>query len=273
MRLAIVSLRRHAPGLPILASCPGASAEFVSWVSEQTDLVQTDPEFGGLGWNVKPRLLLRAMELTGSPVLWLDADVIVNGDIDAVMPSDLSVLVAAEEFALAQEQGSEARTAAWALVPGRRLSSTANTSVLRVSEHHVGLLERWAELLERPDYRAAQELPARERPLHMLGDQDALTALLGSREYGAVALHLLRRGREIAQCGSPAGYLPSERIRGLWSPLPVRALGRRQTLAARRPMAPQRLARSPGPGQLRRCSHPLESVHDLGPGAERERRA
>jgi hypothetical protein len=89
-----------------------------------------------------------------------------------------------------------------------------------VSEHHLWLLKAWEGLLSRADYREAQRQHATERPVHLLGDQDALTALLGSAECADVPLHLLRRGRDIAQCAGPSGFTPVERIGSLCWGLP-----------------------------------------------------
>ena len=130
------------------------------------------------------------------------------------------MFVGAEEFAWGQLPGSGARTRAWGLRPGRFLETTVNTGVLRVTEGHRALLEDWERLLAREDYRDAQSRHATERPVHLVGDQDALTALLGSEPYSDFRLHLLRRGHDIAQCAGPSGFTPVERIASLPTGVP-----------------------------------------------------
>ena len=46
----------------------------------------------------------------------------------------------------------------------------------------------------------------------MLGDQDALTALLASQEYANVPLKILKRGKDIIQYFGSHGYTVSERL-------------------------------------------------------------
>jgi hypothetical protein len=84
-----------------------------------------------------------------------------------------------------------------------------------VSAQHRDVLERWAAMLQSDEYVAAQGRPAMERPLHMVSDQDVLTALLGSAPFAHTDVHLLRRGLDIAQCAGPAGYTPRERLASL----------------------------------------------------------
>src|SRR3712207_4014819 len=101
------------------------------------------------------------------------------------------------------------------MVPGRRLPATANTSVLRVTPHHTGLLEEWRSLLRSTEYQSAQLRPWDERPTHLMGDQDVLTALLSSADFADVPVRMLRRDVDIAHCFGSAGYLPLQRVRAV----------------------------------------------------------
>ncbi|HYZ80092.1 MAG TPA: hypothetical protein VE571_02425 [Solirubrobacteraceae bacterium] len=215
LRLAVASMRLTCPDLVVRVSCPGATPELLRWLSGCGVRADTDPKFAKLGWNVKPKLLLSALDQGHSRVMWLDSDVVVVRRPVAALAQPDSVLVAAEEFSLGQEQGSRLRTQGWGLDLGRVRASTVNSGVLVVSDRHRRLLERWQELLDSDAYVAAQQRPALERPLHMVGDQDVLTALLGSAEFADTQVHLLRRGLDIAQCAGPAGFTPSERLASL----------------------------------------------------------
>ena len=54
----------------------------------------------------------------------------------------------------------------------------------------------------------------------LIGDQDVLTALIGSKEFSEVPVRYLRRGKDIVQCVGPAGYTVRERIRNIGRGLP-----------------------------------------------------
>ena len=221
LTLSILSLRRHNPELPLLVSCPGAPADYLQWVREHAAEVYTDAIDEACGWNVKPHLILRALDEGHDEVLWLDADIIVTGSVRDVLAGDARILSVAEEPAFGQRQGSRARVEGWQLEPGRDLPITTNTAVLKVSSAHRRLLTEWLRLLGRADYLAAQAMPATQRPLHMLGDQDVLCALLGSRAFAGLPVRTVRRGSEIAQCGAPSDFLVSERLRSMRTGTPV----------------------------------------------------
>jgi hypothetical protein len=102
--------------------------------------------------------------------------------------------------------------------------------LVRVSQSHSKLISRWKAMLAHPAYLKCQQLPALDRPLHMVGDQEALTALLGSRESGDISICFLKRGGEIAQCFGAAGYTVFERLKNVFrlrSPDLFHAMGRK----------------------------------------------
>ena len=104
------------------------------------------------------------------------------------------------------------RARMWGFKVGRVLPFALNTGVIRVTSQHRGLMVRWRELLESEAYRAAQERDWRSRPLHMISDQDVLTALLASEEFAGVPLGFLMRGKDIVQYFGPYGYTLRERL-------------------------------------------------------------
>ena len=76
--------------------------------------------------------------------------------------------------------------------------------------------------------------------MHLVGDQEVLTALLGSARFAGVPLHLLRQGVDIAQCSGPAGYSPGARVRRALAgeePALIHAMGRKPWEAAALPGA------------------------------------
>jgi hypothetical protein len=175
------------------------------------------------GWNVKPSILLRALAEGVQHAYWIDADMLVCGALDNLLKSAKpGAIVATEEVAITTEpQGSVVRLNDLGLVPGRSLGRTVNTSFMRVSRDHIKLLNRWQELLASEGYNAAQRLSFLERPIGMRGDQDVLTALVGSDEFRGLEIHLLREGKDVAHCLLSLGFRTSDRLRTILAGMPV----------------------------------------------------
>jgi hypothetical protein len=229
MKLAILSLRSCCPTLNILISVPHPPADFRTWIATLPNLqLLDDPALAGLGWNIKPTLLLHCLAEGYTDVLWMDADIIVNRDFRPRFASfNPQTLVIAPEYYWGPQQGGTHRARTWGLQPGRSLPATANTGIIRVTAHHVDLLKDWKTLLNHPAYREAQSRPAGERPVAMISDQEVLTALLGSAAFANLPIEFLERGTEIAQCCGAAGYTPAERLHSLIQnpPLFIHAIG------------------------------------------------
>ena len=219
VKIAVLSIREHEPDLPVSVSLGSADPATQQWFAGLSGVTLTVAEdLGAAGWDVKPELLLRRLALGTGPVLWWDSDVVASGPFRQLFEQHPDgVLVGTEDTYWGQEQGGDQRTVAWGLTPGRQLGATLNTGLLRVSEDHRPLLVAWRAALEDPAYAAAQLAHPLERPLHLLGDQEVLTALVGSDTFSHVPVHLLRRGVDIAQCFGPAGYRFSERVGALRS--------------------------------------------------------
>jgi hypothetical protein len=230
IQFAIASLHRHSPELTVALSFPNSSPEAEKWIEEQPNVVRIKSHrIAAKGWNIKPDLILLLLEQEHRQVVWLDADIIVNGPIlTEITREDESVLISTEEPYWGQEQGTAFRTRAWGLNPSRTLNATVNTGVIRVTQEHRQLIKDWQTLLAHPAYVEIQKIPDMQRPVHMIGDQEVLSALLGGEKYGSTPLRLLRRGAEIAQCFGAGGFCVSERLANVWSrrePQLVHAMG------------------------------------------------
>lgn len=221
-KLLTLSLAEHCPDLPVDFSSTKGVGDFFEWLSRFPQVRARElSELDGRGWNVKPAILLGLLDEGQSEVVWLDSDVIATADFRPLLcgiPAE--TLVATEEPAWGAVEGSATRTLGWGLQQGRMLARTANTCLLRVTRHHRPLLEAWQRLLDAPEYVAAQARPWNERPVHMLSDQDALTALLGSREFAGLQVRLLRRGRDVLQGFDPSTYTVADRLRNGAAGLP-----------------------------------------------------
>lgn len=223
LRLLISSLGQNADGWPIHVFFPAAGTEFAAWIGGRRNCTLRRMMPAGGGWNVKPSAILRLLSEGFNSVLWLDSDILVNRPLSALLSSlDKDTLVVAEgSLGRDRWDGDAVRTRLWGLDVGRTFPFVLNTGVLRVSKSHQGLVERWQELISTEPYQEAQITPWLERPIHMLGDQDVLTALLGCAEYARIPVKILRRGRDIIQFAGPRGYSMAERARGLFGGGPI----------------------------------------------------
>ena len=238
VKLAVITLARYEPDLPVFLVSPGATPTLREWLSQYPQVELRDEPIAESGWDVKPVLLHRRLEDGHRSVLWMDSDILLTDRFPRILhEADARTCIVAQEFywgelrsgrRLAQVSeewnrgatsarggaGLATRTTAWGLRPGRPLPGAVNSGIIRVTKEHLPLLDEWQSLLRDPLYRRAQAAPWYERPPHLMGDQDVLSALLGSAEF-AIPVELLRRGVEIAQCGGPSGYMPMERLRTL----------------------------------------------------------
>jgi hypothetical protein len=220
VKLLITSLALHCPNVAVHLIYPPASEAFKKWLGRYKHVtLQTQAIEGASGWNVKPRVLLAALDGGHDDVWWIDSDVIVNADFRRVFGElQKDAVVATEEALYGMYRDDGYRAKAWGFEIGRTLPFTLNSSVLRFTSAHRPLLEAWQHLLEAPHYRAAQSAAAGTKPFHLYGDQDVLTALLASKQFADVPLNVLRRGKHIIQYFGPAGYTLQERIGNLVQP-------------------------------------------------------
>lgn len=223
LKLTVLSLARHCPDLPVIISCPYPSNAFRDWVAALPNAqLISERALAGRGWNVKPKILLRCLDLGHRDVIWIDTDMLIVRDFRPRLAHiDDETLVVAQEGYWGQLQGGTYRTVAWGLKPGRTFSATANTAITRVTSLHVELLKAWETLLNHPAYIRAMGQPYYARPLHMLSDMEVFTALICSTEFSHIPVEMLARGTDIAQCFGPAGYTPTERLSNLRQGLPT----------------------------------------------------
>ncbi|MCP5150465.1 MAG: nucleotide-diphospho-sugar transferase [Ectothiorhodospiraceae bacterium] len=221
VELAVLSVRRNSPGVDILVSWPGIDAGLAHWLRARGVAVLDEPAFADRGWNIKPTLLGVGLDRGAREVVWLDTDIIAAGDIRPLLAGcGADEVVVSDEHYWGISHGGTVRTELWGLAVGRTLTATANSGFVRVTGAHRGLLAAWRALLDCPQYAAVQRRAWETRPVHMVGDQDVLTALLGSRRFAHLPVRYLRRGRDIALNFGPAGYSVAERLGNLGRGLP-----------------------------------------------------
>jgi hypothetical protein len=214
IKLLLMSLTDHCGKTEVHLFHPNASNGFSSWLSNQSYVYHhTEPLPNAHEFNVKPQAMLHLLDRGHDNVLWIDSDIIVTSDISTLLnPLDYNTLAIAEEALWTPHDDRAAwRARKWGFKVGRILPFALNSGVVRVTRTHRRLLERWQTLLASTDYREVQQRPWHSRPLHMMGDQDVLTALLTSEEFADIPLKILARGTEIIQYFGPYGYTLRER--------------------------------------------------------------
>jgi lipopolysaccharide biosynthesis glycosyltransferase len=224
LKLLLASLSRHCPGTVINLFYPVANEKFLRWVSAYPQVrLQGDRLKNGYGWNVKPQAIMRLLDAGFDEVIWIDSDVLVTRDIRLLFHALDNAVFVATEHTLAPERddGIGLRAQLWQLSVGRVLPAALSSGVLRVTRQHYRLMERWWELLQSDAYQSCQQKEWQERPIHMLGDQDVLTALLTSIEFVKIPLKVLRRGKHIIQFDGVWGYTTAERTRNLFGDGPA----------------------------------------------------
>ena len=223
VRLLLASLASFRPDWPVQLCYPPADAEFKAWVGTLPQVTLNAFELNDwLGFDIKPAALRTLLHGGWDEVLWMDSDIIVTADPAPALarPSAGTVIVAEEANNDYHSSYDDIRTRKWGLAVGRPLPFALNSCIVGVTTEHHALLERWEELLGDAAYRAAQAGPHTERPIHMLGDQEVLTALLASTDFGHLPLHILRQGRDVLQYLGTTGYTTRERLRDLRRGLP-----------------------------------------------------
>lgn len=183
VQLLIASLLRHQPGWAIRLRFPAAPPALRAWCATKPEVQLLDAPIEGAGsYNIKPHVLLDGLDTGANTCLWLDTDILVNGSLDHLAAPSAETLISTLD-PWAYEQGSNRRAGAFGLSPGEPLMGPVNSAVVRVGQAHRAMLSAWIDLLRQPEYKRQQSLPVDDRHRLMLGDQDALSALLGAREW------------------------------------------------------------------------------------------
>jgi hypothetical protein len=222
LRLALVSLRRHCPGAPVVVHRANPSADFTAWLRDfpSVTLIPAAPP-GASSWNCKPHAMLPLLAEGRPEVVWLDSDIVLSRDpLYLFRGRPPEALLLAQEQCSSAHQGTAHRTTGWGLPVGRAFPRTLNTCVLRVTAHHLPLLRRWQEMLADERYVQFQQRPLQERPVHFMSDQDALNALVGAQECSSIPVVFLPTGRDVIHSGGALAYSLGERLAGLFRRIP-----------------------------------------------------
>ena len=223
VKLLILSLSKHCPGLKVHLIFPPANDDFRHFIQRFPHVtLREEPLPGSYGWNVKPHALMHVLQQGHDAAMWIDSDIILNADFrDRLNGVDDSTIVVTEEPQFLNYSESGQRAAGWGFKVGRALPFCANSCVVRVTQAHIPLLKKWQELLESDTYKHTQEnLPFAKRPLHMKGDQDVLTSLLEGQEFSSIPVKVLYSGQDIVQYHTLNDYSAKDRLVNVLKGLP-----------------------------------------------------
>jgi hypothetical protein len=221
-QLAVLSIVTHEPFWKIHMNIPDCPDWLERWLARFSAVRLYKKRYGQSGWDVKPEVILAFLELLKEDVMWCDSDILLTGAISPFLARfPPSTIVVAEEPPGHFPSGSLFRTRGWGFPTGRSLSTSINSGFIRVSASHSELLSAWRDALQDERYRAVQAMDWWLRPGEFYGDQDALSALLGSKDYSDIPIAFLQNGVNIAQCHGAAGYSPLRRIVNFFGRMPA----------------------------------------------------
>lgn len=184
----------------------------VRWI-ETTDLV-------GHGWNVKPTILLRALAQSDQ-VMWIDSDVIVIAPIESMLQRvSVNGIIVSTEYPDPTGILSAVRAEGHGLKLGRRFPHSINSGVMLLDRRHRDLLLDWQKLLASETYQSARKLGAKDRPIHLVGDQDVLWALLSAEKHKLIEVDFFQIGRDIIMHAGGNGYTVGSRIKTMFGAKP-----------------------------------------------------
>lgn len=224
LKIFVLSVVKHYPDRPTIhLICPNATAAFEKWTEGVSGVtLDREPLENAYSYNQKPQTFERLFGLGYRKAFWLDDDMVLGPSFkDRVYPKLGATLLVAEEPALTQHPNPDALTRANGWEVGRALPRVINGGLISISSNHKALIAAWKKILFSDEYRRLQMTPWRERPMHIFGDQEVFTALLGSKEFAHIPIAYLKEGDDIIQMFGPAGYSPRARLRNAGRGLPA----------------------------------------------------
>jgi hypothetical protein len=227
LKILLLSLERYCPTWRVRLRLPCVTDSFRAWLERfpQVSLQEEGLPSSG-SYNVKPWVLLDGLDTGAESCLWLDTDVFVNGSLRFITELPLETIVVTQD-PWEYPDGSTHRCDTWGLAAGRSLPGPLNTAAVRVTQSHKEFLKAWQRLVSIEEYLGQQAKPAAQRNGHMLGDQDALSALLASKEFCSIPVRRLQHSVEILQHHGAGAYGPRQRWSNLIHGMPplIHAMG------------------------------------------------
>ncbi|WP_147321235.1 hypothetical protein [Rhodoferax lacus] len=198
VKLLIISIRKFHPELTIRLHFPSPNISFKTWIENIPNIELITKALEGTGsYNIKPHVLIDGLRTGAKTCLWLDTDIILDSRITWLADLPEQTLVSTLD-PHSYPNGSNFRAEAFDLEPQKNaIDGAINSALVLVDEVHKDFLEDWAKLLKLPQYQDSQKKPVSLRNTLMLGDQDALSALVASKKYASLKVLLLKHPNDI----------------------------------------------------------------------------
>lgn len=210
--LLVHTLSIHYPELFIRLRFPGVPQFAIRWFSQYKQVILlTEPLEGAGSYNVKPSVLLDGLSTGAELCLWLDTDILVNRRSSELARTEKDIVLTTLD-PWGGHRGSSIRCERFGLKVGRLLHGPLNSALVRVSAQHTDLLKAWAAILRSEKYLGEQMRPVGQRDPLMLGDQDALSALLASSEFMHLDVQTLVHPSQILHHHGAAAFGARERF-------------------------------------------------------------
>jgi hypothetical protein len=227
LKILLITLTRHCPSWPIRLRFPAVPDSFRDWLNRFSQISLHEEKLPSWGsFNVKPSVLMDGLTSGAEACLWLDTDVLVNGNLDFIAASPPETIVVTQD-PWEYKDGSTHRSETWGLVAGRQLPGPLNSSVVYITRHHENFLQSWHSILTTQSYLEEQAKPVSSRNPHVLSDQDGLSALLASMEFAEIPVLRLQHAAQILQHHGAGAYGLRQRWTNLTRGMPplVHAMG------------------------------------------------
>jgi hypothetical protein len=224
IKLLIHSIHKHCDPIPLVHLVfPPADNSFKNWLTSYPEVeLSTEAIIEASGWDIKPYVLTKLLNDGHQKVLWMDSDIIINANISQLIEGyGDDTLVISEEPKGEQFAGGTIRAENWGFEIGRSFKQSVNAGLILCTPKHIKLLDQWKVLIQSTDYRKAQALPWHQRPIHLLTDQDLLSALFNAKEWAHIPIEFLESGKTVVQESGPGGYSPTERLSNIGHDLPA----------------------------------------------------
>ena len=157
LKILLISINGLCLDIAVIIFYPEATQNFIDWL-HNLDLqhrfqLRTERLIGAYGWNVKPHALLQTLKEGRNNVVWIDSDIIITKSFSAIFLNLAINFITVTEEALGGLGGAyydpnALRARLWGFTVDRAFPFVLNTCVMRVTQYHIPLLERWKTLLE-----------------------------------------------------------------------------------------------------------------------------
>lgn len=232
IKLLILSFTSYHSDIDFYAFVPNASEKFLKWCAgRDVKCIQESPSKQS-GFNIKPDLLLWGLDKGYERVTFIDADIILTRALPKFFMDPAEDAIIASQTAPLNKVRTKVRTDFWGFKQGRRFIRDPSGCFLSASKKHRSLLNSWAKLLTDERYLSAKNLQDEKTLIPVRGDDEVLSALLGSEQYAHLKLVFLNSTSQIAQCGTPGSYTVHSRLRSLLGHKPylIHAVGNKPWL-------------------------------------------